>query len=261
MIPLQDDIPSRTTPWVNFAVIAICSLVFLTQLSSQPSGPGDSSDRIVEGYGMVPLRLSDPQARPSVPQQVAVQTPWGVRVETVRRELAPPAVAPWLTLVTSMFLHGGWMHFLGNMWFLYIFGDNVEDRFGHVTYLGFYLATGVAAGLAHFASAPDSPIPTVGASGAIAGVMGSYAVLYPHARVLAVIPIFIVFHTFVVPAPVFLAVWFGFQMLSGIGSLSGGAVGGVAWWAHIGGFVAGAAVAWAAGRTPGEDPPSGPRRF
>lgn len=261
MIPLQDDIPSRTTPWVNFAVIAICSLVFLAQFSSQRSDRGSPQDPIVEGYGMVPLRLADPQARPTVPQRVAVRTPWGVHVETAERELAPAAVAPWLTLVTSMFLHGGWMHFLGNMWFLYIFGDNVEDRFGHLGYLGFYLATGIAAGLAHFASAPDSPIPTVGASGAIAGVMGSYALLYPHARVLAVIPIFIVFHTFVVPAPVFLAVWFGFQMLSGIGSLSGGAVGGVAWWAHIGGFIAGAVVAWVAGRTPEGDPTAGPRRF
>ncbi len=261
MIPLRDDIPSRTTPWVNFTLIGICSLAFLAQLLSQDSGPHGPQNPIIEGYGMVPLRLTDPQAEPVIPQRVAVRTPLGVRIETVQRELGPAQVSPWITLVTSMFLHGGWMHFLGNMWFLYIFGDNVEDRFGHLGYSVMYLGTGVAAGVAHYVSATDSPIPTVGASGAIAGVMGAYALLYPHARVLALLPIFIVFYTIVLPAPVFLAAWFLLQFISGIGALSGGAVGGVAWWAHIGGFVAGAAVAWLVGRVPPDRRPAARRRF
>jgi hypothetical protein len=136
-----------------------------------------------------------------------------------------------------MFLHGGFWHLLGNMWFLYIFGDNVEDRLGHPRYLLFYLLCGVASGVIHFLSAPGSPMPTVGASGAIAGVMGAYLILYPRARVLTLIPI-IIFPWFVeIPAFVFLGIWILIQFLSA--ALTAGQVSGVAWWAHVGGFVVG----------------------
>ncbi len=245
MIPLRDSIPSRTTPFVNYAMIAICSLAFLVQLSAS-----DQSDRIVEQFGMIPLRLSDPSAEPQFQQQVLIETPYGREVQTVTRTLAAPEIPPVLTLITCMFLHGGWMHFIGNMWFLYIFGDNVEDRLGHFGYLLLYLGTGVAAGLSHYISARYSPIPTIGASGAIAGVMGAYALLYPHAKVLAVLPIFVFIQTFVVPAPIFLGIWFLMQMFSGLSTITGDATTGVAWWAHIGGFVVGAAFALMIGKTP-----------
>ncbi len=253
MIPLRDNIPSRTTPFVNYAIIALCSIAFAFQVTS-PDGGG----RIAEQYGMVPLRVSDSDAIAVVKQQVAVRDQLGrTGVATVDRELAPTPIAPWMTVITCMFLHGGWMHFLGNMWFLYIFGDNVEDRLGHVGFSLAYLGTGIAAGLSHLATDPASPIPTIGASGAIAGVMGAYAWLYPHAKVQAVLPIIIFLQVFVVPAPIFLGIWFAIQTFSGLSAASTG----VAWWAHIGGFVAGALVAIAVGRAHlGNEPVSG-RRF
>ncbi|QDT10581.1 rhomboid family intramembrane serine protease [Planctomycetes bacterium K23_9] len=242
MIPLRDSIPSHTTPFVNYAVIAICALAFLAQLTS-----ADQGSTIVEQYGMVPMRLGDATATPLIEQNVPVQTASGIRVQTVTHELAPAAIAPWMTLITCMFLHGGWMHFLGNMWFLYVFGDNVEDRLGHIGYVLLYVGTGVAASMAHYFSSPESPVPTIGASGAIAGVMGAYAWLYPHAKVQAILPIPILLTTFVLPAPAFLGIWFAMQMYNGVAS---GASTGVAWWAHIGGFVAGAAIALVIGRSP-----------
>jgi hypothetical protein len=142
-----------------------------------------------------------------------------------------------LPFLTSMFLHGGILHILGNMWFLYIFGDNIEDRIGHFRYLIFYLLCGVVAGLVHLLASWGSKIPTIGASGAIAGVMGGYVVLFPHARVLTLIPIFFFFQFFEIPAFVFLGYWLLIQIVSA--SLRGSDVGGVAWWAHIGGFLAG----------------------
>lgn len=236
MIPLRDSVPSRTTPLVNYLLIALCSLAFFAQVSSD-----DGGQEIIERYGMVPLRITDPSVPATLTYQEAVQTPLGVMVRQRDRELAPAAVSPWLTLVTSIFLHGGWLHFIGNMWFLYIFGDNVEDRFGHVPYLLMYLGTGIVAGLSHLVFSAFSPVPTIGASGAIAGVMGAYALLFPHARVFAVLPLFIFLKTFILPAPVFLGIWFGLQFLNGM--IAMGASTGVAWWAHIGGFVAGLVMA------------------
>jgi len=136
-----------------------------------------------------------------------------------------------------MFLHGGFLHILGNMWFLYIFGDNIEDRLGHLRYLIFYLLTGIAAGLVHLLTNWNSKIPTIGASGAISGVMGAYLILYPRARVLTLIPIFLFFQFVEIPAFLFLGYWFLLQLFSA--GLTRGDVGGVAWWAHIGGFVTG----------------------
>ena len=149
----------------------------------------------------------------------------------------------WEALLTSMFLHGSWMHFLGNMLFLWIFGDNVEARLGHVRFVLFYLLCGVAAALAQVWMNPASPVPMVGASGAIAGVMGAYFVMYPHSRILAVVPLFIFMEIIEVPAVFFLGLWFLMQFFSGVGSMAVGAqAGGIAFWAHVAGFAAGVAL-------------------
>jgi membrane associated rhomboid family serine protease len=150
-----------------------------------------------------------------------------------------PAALDWADVLTSMFLHGGWVHFLGNMLYLWIFGDNVEDRLGHVPYLMFYLLCGAVAAMAQVFVNPASPIPMVGASGAIAGVMGAYFVLYPHSRVLAVVFIVLFIDIIEIPAIFFLGIWFIMQLFSGVGSVVQAAEGGVAFMAHVGGFVAG----------------------
>ena len=230
MIPLRDDNPTTRTPVVTLAVIAACSVAFLLQ------GAGTSAlDEVTARLAMVPARVSG--ADPAV-----LELPvGGGRVERIA---LPPSWGPeWLTMLTCTFLHGSWLHLLGNLWILWIFGDNVEERFGRVRYLAFYLGCGVLASVTHYFSEPNSAVPTVGASGAIAGVMGAYLLLYPHARVLTLIPLGILLHTVVVPAWVFLGLWFALQLLQGLVTLGGEAVGGVAWWAHIGGFVAGLAFA------------------
>ncbi|MHC4077148.1 MAG: rhomboid family intramembrane serine protease [Planctomycetota bacterium] len=228
MIPLRDNIPARTTPFVNYAMIAICAVVFLAQLAISERGGS-----LAEELGMIPKRVLDPDSEILIPLG---RSGYG--------RLAPAALVPdWLTLLTCTFLHGGWLHFLGNMWFLWIFGDNVEDRMGHGGYLVFYLACGVAASAAHLISSPDSMVPTVGASGAIAGVMGAYMLLYPHAKVLTLIPLFIIIEILVLPAPLFLGIWFLLQFFQGVASIGDVRMGGVAWWAHIGGFAVGFVVA------------------
>jgi membrane associated rhomboid family serine protease len=227
MIPLRDNIPARTTPYVNYAMIGLCGVVFFFQLSAAATGTS-----LAEQLGMIPKRVFHPHAEILIP----IGGGYGRPVE-------PALVNDWLTLLTCTFLHGGWLHFLGNMLFLWIFGDNVEDRMGHLGYLVFYLAAGVAASASHLLTAADSPVPTVGASGAIAGVMGAYMLLYPHAKVLTLIPLFIIIEILVLPAPLFLGIWFLLQFFQGVASIGGVQVGGVAWWAHIGGFAVGFAVA------------------
>jgi len=234
MIPLRDNIPSRTTPFVTYLVMLLCGLAFFAQLSE---GKEEGEPTLVERLGMIPVRVIHPDRPVTIPEQVVVQTPGGPRVEIEEKTAAPPLVPAWLTPLTCIFLHGGWMHLLGNMWFLWIFGDNVEDRFGHVLYALFYLGSGAVASLTHLWADPSSSIPTIGASGAIAGVMGAYLVFYPHAKVFSIIPLGILFFTAVIPAPVFLGIWFVIQIVSQTG-ITGGE--GVAWWAHIGGFVVGA---------------------
>jgi membrane associated rhomboid family serine protease len=145
----------------------------------------------------------------------------------------------WITLFSAMFLHGGWLHIVSNMWVLFIFGDNVEDRMGNVGYLVFYLLSGVAAGLLQAYLLPASTVPMIGASGAIAGVLGAYLVLFPRARILSLVPIIFIFTIIEVPAMLFLLFWFASQLFSGVLSLGGASGSGVAWWAHIGGFVFG----------------------
>jgi membrane associated rhomboid family serine protease len=234
MFPIRDNIPWRTFPVINYVMIAACALVFLVQQASEQEG-----QTIVEKYGMIPARVTHPDQPVMIQELVPVRTPAGLQLGERRRQAAETPIPAWLTLLTCIFLHGGWMHMLGNMWFLHIFGDNVEDRLGHIGYLVFYLAAGLAASLVHLLSDPSSTIPTVGASGAIAGVMGGYFVLYPHARVLAVVPIVIFIQIVVLPAPLFLGVWFLLQFFQGSFSIDGVEAGGVAWWAHVGGFAAG----------------------
>jgi membrane associated rhomboid family serine protease len=201
MIPLRDTQPSRTTPFVTVAIIVANVLVFLYQVSLDRF----SLNYFISEYGVIPDRLR------------------------------------YLSLITAMFIHGGWLHLIGNMWFLWIYGDNVEDVLGHGKYLLFYLAAGVAAALLQVAVHPDSRIPMVGASGAIAGVMGAYMIKFPHARVLTLIPVLVFFTTVEVPAVFILFYWFVIQFFSGVGSIgySQMSQGGVAWFAHVGGFVAG----------------------
>lgn len=236
MIPLRDNIRSRSIPFVNYGLIAACAVVFFLQLQET----GDPGAGLVERFGMVPRRVLHPD------EPVYVE---GVRRNLfgqpvlVRYEMPSPPVPPWLTLLTCIFLHGGWLHFVGNMWFLYIFGDNVEDRLGHVGYLAFYLLAGVGASAAHLLTNADSGVPTIGASGAIAGVMGSYLLLYPRAMVLTLVPIFFFIQIVVLPAPLFLGVWFLLQFFQGTLAITATQAGGVAWWAHIGGFVFGLAAA------------------
>lgn len=245
MLPLRDNIPSRTTPVVNYLVIAICSVVFLLQVNQQPGEPS-----LVEQYGMIPARIAQTGSAENTIFLVPVETATGVQLVETEGEVvfAPAAVPAWATLLTCIFLHGGWMHFFGNMWFLWIFGDNVEDRYGHFGYLTFYLLCGVAASAAHYAVGPTSTIPTIGASGAIAGVMGAYLFLYPRARVLTLVPLVVILQVLSVPAPLFLGIWFLMQFYQGAVVSASGSAGGVAWWAHVGGFVVGLLLTWILGR-------------
>jgi membrane associated rhomboid family serine protease len=212
MIPLHDDNPTRRRPYVTYAIIAICVAVFLWQLGLPPRAEA----AFAYGFGFIPALWFE------------------------GKELAPGlAVVPMpLTIVTSMFLHGGFMHLAGNMLYLWIFGNNVEDAMGHLRFAAFYLIGGLVAVFAHAFSEPASELPMIGASGAISAVLGGYLLLHPKARVLVLIPLGFFFWTMRLPAMWVLAFWFGMQALQ----VLSGADTGVAWWAHIGGFVAGMAM-------------------
>jgi membrane associated rhomboid family serine protease len=202
MIPLRDVIPTRTWPVVTVALIVVNALVFLHE---QTLGPR-AFDLFVREWGLVPADFA------------------------------------WDRVFTSMFLHGGWAHVGGNLLYLWIFGDNVEDRLGHARYLIFYLLCGAVAGLAQTAINGDSAVPMIGASGAISGVLGAYILLFPHSRVLTLVPIIFFIQLLEVPAVVLLGLWFLMQLISGVGSLGERAdMGGIAFWAHVAGFVAGLA--------------------
>ena len=209
-LPLHDDHPRILIehPWVTWGLIAASTLIFLVEVSMSP----DEVARLIYGLGMIPASVVG------------------------ARELEPDLVIvpPVLTLVTAQFLHGGWMHLIANMLYLWVFGDNVEDAMGHGRFLVFYLLCGLVAALAQVAADPGSTVPTVGASGAISGVLGAYLILYPRARVL--VPVIII--PLYLPAFVLLIFWILFQVAS---AAAGGPIGaGVAWWEHIGGFAAGA---------------------
>lgn len=210
MLPLRDTVRARDPSVVNWLLIAANVLVFLFEASLSTR----QLNLLTRAFGLVPARL-----------------------------LADPGPAQVWTVFTSMFLHGGWWHLISNMWVLYIFGDNVEDRMGHLRYLLFYLLGGIGAAAAHVLVSPGSTVPTIGASGAISAVMGAYIVLFPGAHVLTLVPGFLMPWFIEVPALIFIGFWFISQLFNGLFALSiGGAVhtyGGVAWWAHVGGFVAG----------------------
>ncbi len=247
MIPLHDDISAERKPVVNCAVILLCTIMFVVQLWSGVGNMG-----VVEKLGMVPARLTAPQGEQVlVPEQMIVETPMGTQLIEGFRPLESAAVPEWFTLITCMFLHGGWLHFLGNMWFLWVFGDNVEDRLGHVAFGALYFGTGIIAGLSHLIVNFESAVPTIGASGAIAGVMGAYLYMFPHARVVTMVPLVFVWPVIELPGPIFLGIWFLMQFWSGAIAVSAASEG-VAWWAHIGGFIAGLACAAALGPRPAE---------
>jgi membrane associated rhomboid family serine protease len=210
MIPLRDDNPTRSRPVVTIALIVLCSLAFLWQLSLSPRGQQQAAYL----FGLIPAVLFG---------NAELEGQW------------IPASA---TIVTSMFLHGGWLHLLGNMLYLWIFGDNVEDRVGHGRFVLFYLLCGAVAALGQGLADPQSEVPMIGASGAISGVLGAYLVLYPRAKILVLAPLFIFVTTLHVPALVVLGIWFAGQLVSSMLAApeSGG---GVAFAAHVGGFVAG----------------------
>ena len=211
IFPLRDSPRSATFPGVVALIIVVNVLVFFWELSL-----GSQLDAAIELFGFVPRRFFGWEQAGGAPLD-----PWR-----------------FVPLVTANFLHGGWLHIIGNMWFLGVFGDNVEDRLGHFRFLLFYLLCGAASMLVQGAVLPTSQVPAIGASGAIAGVLGAYLVLYPNARVRTLVFIFLVD----LPAVVFLGIWFLTQLLNGTASLSPGAgvaAAGVAWWAHVGGFVVG----------------------
>ncbi len=212
MLPIKDTVQARSFPLVNWLLISLNVVAFLMQLQAGPE-----IERLVYTLGVIPRAL-----------------------------LEEGGPHEYLTLLTSMFLHGGWVHLFSNMLALYIFGDNVEDRMGPLRYLLFYLLCGVLAALAHVYFNPQSTVPTIGASGAIAGVLGAYLMLFPRARVITLIPIFFLPYFVELPAVLYLGIWFISQLFNGalaiIASQPG--LGGVAWWAHAGGFVAGAVLVW-----------------
>jgi membrane associated rhomboid family serine protease len=209
MIPLRDDNPVRSRPVVTITLIVLCTLVFVWQLSLSPNGQQQAAYL----FGFIPAVLFG---------NAQLEGQW------------IPASA---TIVTSMFLHGSVLHLLGNMLYLWIFGDNVEDRLGRVRFIAFYVACGAVAALGQGVADPRSPVPMIGASGAISGVLGAYLVLYPRARVLVLLPLLLIVTTVRVPAVVVLGIWFAGQLLSSLLAPSGS--GGVAFAAHVGGFVAG----------------------
>jgi membrane associated rhomboid family serine protease len=239
--PLHDDNTTRRRPWVTYGIIAVNALVFLWLAHL----PGDKQEWVVFHRGFIPERISqlaDP--RPLVvPQQSIIRHPLFGRAIIQRNvSLDPDRKEILLSLLTCLFLHGGWMHLIGNMWFLFVFGNNVEDRLGHFLFLLFYLVGGVLASAAHWAISPDSVAPIIGASGAVAAVLGAYAVTWPWARVHTLV-FLVVFITIIeVPALLVLGIWFLAQLLEGHAQLSLNTSGGVAWWAHVGGFLAGMAL-------------------
>jgi membrane associated rhomboid family serine protease len=214
LIPLRDENPSATVPLVTRALIALNLAVFVYEVLLGPELRPFLFD-----WGFVPVRLTLAVRYGDLPLL--------------------PAVLP---VLTSMFLHGGWSHLIGNLWYLWIFGDNVEDVLGHAGFLVFYLVCGVVATLLHYLTGPVAEVPTVGASGAIAAVLGAYVAAFPRARVFTLLPIFPFFQVVPLPAFFMLGLWFLFQFVLGLGALGNSGSGGIAFWAHIGGFVAGLVV-------------------
>lgn len=216
MIPLKDLNPRRSFPAVTLLLILANVIVFLYQITLPP----EAGDTFVKTFALTPLHI-----------KLALE---GHHY---------PALQAFLPLFTCMFLHGGWWHIISNMWFLWIFGDNVEDQFGHLGYLMFYIICGLGSGVSQVIFSWGSKIPSLGASGAISGVLGAYIIFFPRARILTLIPLLIIFFTVRIPAAVFIGLWFVMNFVSGVGSLGSINTAGVAWWAHVGGFLIGVIIA------------------
>jgi membrane associated rhomboid family serine protease len=226
MLPIRDSVPNRFPPVATRALILVNVVVFFFELGL----PHQSVEHLFYLFGLVPARFTHPD--------------WALAAGFPADRFLP--------ILTHQFLHGGWFHVLANMWTLWIFGDNVEDRMGPVRFTIFYLLCGTAAGLTHLYVNPDSTLPSVGASGAIAGVLGAYFLFFPTARLVVLLPIFFFPFFFEVPAVFYLGIWFFTQLFSGTMALAGpGQVGGIAWWAHIGGFVVGMLTCWLFVKKPG----------
>src|SRR5512135_1718176 len=210
MIPLRDTIRSRSFPLVNLSIIALNVLVFIYEISLSPHG----LDRLIATYGLVPDRLHLTQPL------LLLNNP-----------------LPLITMFSHMFLHGGWLHIISNMWVLFIFGDNVEDRMGSIPYFIFYMICGVVSGFTQAFIAPSSNVPAIGASGAIAGVLAAYMIFFPRARVVTFVPLIILPWFINIPAVIFIVIWFLLQFFSGVAALEVATSGGVAYWAHVGGFI------------------------
>ena len=228
MFPIRDDNPHFTTPYATYAILAlnVAAWIFLQGLGTEPGLSGS-----VCRLGLIPGELLQ-------------NVPAGTRLEIGPNTFCVLGDSPgWHTVLTSMFMHGGWFHLIGNMWFLWIFGNNVEDSMGHGRFVAFYLLCGLAAAGAQILADPNSAIPMVGASGAIGGVMGAYIVLYPRVRVHMLVFLGVLITTFAVPAYLMLGYWLAIQLVSGVLSI-GAEGGGVAFWAHVGGFGAGAVLVW-----------------
>lgn len=213
MLPIRDNIPSRGFPIINLLIIVANIVAFAHELTL-----GSQLQGWLFEMGLVPQRFLEEMSG-----------------------AMPLSLTTLFSPFTYMFLHGGWLHIIGNLWILWIFGDNIEDRLGHFRYLIFYLLAGLVSGGLHLITNPTSAVPTVGASGAIAGIMGGYFLLFPGARILTLVPIFVFLQFIELPAFIFLGFWFLMQFLMGAGSLMSGGMqgGGIAWWAHIGGFIFG----------------------
>ena len=246
MFPLRDNIGTNRFPIITAALIVACTLIFLFEISRPATTlPGyrtgiqrsvSGFDRVTAEWGFVPCELVH---RCKYPGRADLSSPDGGTAE-----VRVAQHSPWLTLFASIFMHGGWLHIVGNMLFLWIFGNNVEDRMGRFRYLLFYLVCGLVAAFSQLATDPSSGVPNIGASGAIAGVLGAYIVLYPRARVLTAIILLVFFAIVEVPAILLLGAWFLLQVLDGSAGLVSAGEGGVAYFAHVGGFVAGLLLVW-----------------
>jgi len=244
MIPIKDTIHSRSFPWVNWLLIITNLLVFV--LIELPLGNAQL-DRLISTYGVTPNQCAAP-----ILKGLSTASIPGLGV------LFNGCAIP---LVTSMFLHGGWLHIIGNMWVLFIFGDNVEDRLGSIPYFIFYMVCGVVSGLTQSFIAPSSQVPAIGASGAIAGVLAAYMIFFPSARVVTFVPLFILPWFINIPAVIFIVIWFLLQFFSGVAALGVATSGGVAYWAHVGGFICGLVLVWLFANRSGNRPKSYPDEY
>jgi membrane associated rhomboid family serine protease len=256
LIPIRDDNPTKRRAWLTLTLIGLNAAAFLLWQPTFASGQEAEEEQILFFYcnAEIPWEVTHQEnlAEGGAEAVAAINAegigvPGQVLQDALQGEFADVEGCPdkswFLSVFVAMFLHGGWLHIAGNMLFLWVFGNNVEDRMGRLVYLPFYLAGGVAAAAAQIVTSPDSAIPNLGASGAVAAVLGAYLVMYPRHRVLSLVPIFFILQLIELPAIVVLGFWFVLQLFNGVGSISSEVAGGVAYWAHVGGFVLGIVVA------------------